>query len=474
MNRDNFNRLGIIEPIHRALSAENISDPTPVQLEAIPLVLEGHDVIGRAQTGSGKTAAYALPMLQNLLKTRTSPVRGSTRALVLVPTRELAEQVAGCFSSFGRYLGLKVAAVYGGVSRKTQITVLARGIDILVATPGRLLDLMEDRKILLGRAEIVVLDEADRMLGMGFIPDIKRIAATLPASRQTLLFSATLPSVIMDLAAEFLQQPRHVEISSSTREDPQITQKVLFVNRDKKNALLMRLLADREISRVLVFTRTKYRANNLSRQLSQKHVKTDALHSDKTQEARRKALQGFHAGHIRVLVATDIAARGIDVDDIDHVINYELPIEPELYIHRIGRTARAGKQGTALSFCDASELKYLRQIEKVLKKQLPVLKEQPFHSPGAEAAGKSSALKQNPERVPVGRPSMGKQRQGTMAIDKHARGGSPAGKQPGGNRKPGMPKQLQESRVRNWKSSKQGKKPRHSRAGNGESKPCFF
>ncbi len=465
MNRENFNVLGIIEPIQRALSAENISDPTPVQLEAIPLVLGGHDVMGCAQTGSGKTAAYALPMLQILLKTRTSPVRGSTRALVLAPTRELADQVAGCFSSFGRYLGLRVAAVYGGVSRKTQVNILSRGVDILVATPGRLLDLMEDRKILLGRTEIVVLDEADRMLDMGFILDIKKIAAAIPARRQTLLFSATLPPAIMDLAADFLQQPRYVEIASSTREDPQIKQKVLFVNRDKKNALLMRLLADQEISRVLVFTRTKYRANNLSRQLSQKRVKTDVLHSDKTQGARQKALQSFHAGHIRVLVATDIAARGIDVDDIDHVINYELPIEPELYIHRIGRTARAGKQGTALSFCDASEVKYLRQIEKVLKKQLPVLKEQPFHSPGAAAAGKSSAWKQHSDKVSVGRPSTGKQKQGTMAIDKQARGDSPAGKQSGGNRKPGLPHRTQDARSRGWKSSKKENRPRYARVG---------
>ena len=435
MNRDNFNTLGIIEPIQRALSAENISDPTPVQRQAIPLVLGGYDVMGCAQTGSGKTAAYALPVLQILLKTRTSPVRGSTRSLVLAPTRELADQISGCFLSFGRHLGLRIAVVYGGVSRNTQISILSRGVDVLVATPGRLLDLMGDRKILLGRAEIVVLDEADRMLDMGFIPDIKRIAAELPARRQTLLFSATLPPMILELAANFLKQPRHVEIASSTREDPKIEQKLLFVNREKKNALLMRLLADREISRVLVFTRTKYKANDLCRQLSLKRVKTDVLHSDKTQTARQKALQSFHAGYIRVLVATDIAARGIDVDDIDHVINYELPIEPELYIHRIGRTARAGKQGTALSFCDASEVKYLRQIEKTLKKQLPVWKEQPFHSPGVAALGKSFAGKLHPDRVSGHRPSKGKRHSGKMAIERQSRGGLSAGKSPGGNQK---------------------------------------
>ncbi len=404
MNRNNFHRLGVIEPIQRTLSASNINDPTPIQCEAIPLVLEGHDVVGRAQTGSGKTAAYALPMLQNLLKTQTSPVRGSTRALVLTPTRELAEQVAGCFSLFGMNLNLRVAAVYGGVRRNTQINILSKGIDILVATPGRLLDLMEDRKILLGRAEIVVLDEADRMLDMGFLPDIKKIIAALPAQRQTLLFSATLPPSIMELAESFLQHPRHVEIASRTQEDPQIEQKVLFVSRDKKHDLLMRLLSDRAINRVLIFTRTKHEANNLSRHLAVKRVKTGVLHSDKTQEDRKRALQSFHTGRIRVLVATDIAARGIDVDDIDHVINYELPLEPELYIHRIGRTARAGKQGTALSFCDASEVRYLRQIEKVLKKQLPVWKNQPFHAPRVAEDTKSFSGKNSKGNRKSGRP----------------------------------------------------------------------
>jgi len=404
MNRNNFHRLGVIEPIQRALSAVNINDPTPVQSEAIPLVLGGRDVVGRAQTGSGKTAAYALPMLQNLLKTQTSPVRGSTRALVLTPTRELAEQVAGCFSLFGRHLNLRVAAVYGGVRRNQQINVLAKGIDILVATPGRLLDLMEDRKILLARAEILVLDEADRMLDMGFIPDIKNIIAALPAQRQTLLFSATLSPPILELAESFLQHPRHVEIASRTQEDPQIEQKVLFVKRDKKHALLLQLLSDRAKNRVLIFTRTKHEANNLSRHLALNRVKTGVLHSDKTQGDRKRALQRFHAGHIRVLVATDIAARGIDVENIDHVINYELPLEPELYIHRIGRTARAGRQGTALSFCDASEVRYLRQIEKVCKTPLPVWKNQPFHAPGVAEGNRSFSGKTFKGNRKSGRP----------------------------------------------------------------------
>ncbi|MFW6139607.1 MAG: DEAD/DEAH box helicase, partial [Spirochaetota bacterium] len=249
---------------------------------------------------------------------------------------------------------------------------------------------MGDRKILLGRTEIVVLDEADRMLDMGFIPDIKQIFAALPARRQSLLFSATMSPVVTGLAGNILHQTCRIEIASSVSTDPQIEQKVLFVDRDKKNALLVRLLAERGVSRVLVFTRTKHRANNLSRQLARHRVTSDALHSDKTQAARMKALERFHTGRIQVLVATDIAARGIDVNDIDHVINYELPNEPGMYIHRIGRTARAGKQGTALSFCDASEIGYLRQIERLLKKQLPVWKNQPFHSRSAAAVKPST------------------------------------------------------------------------------------
>jgi ATP-dependent RNA helicase RhlE len=411
MKHNDFDRLGVIEPIRRALREENISNPTPIQKEAIPIVLAGGDVMGSAQTGSGKTAAFALPMLQTLQASRTNPVRGSTRALILTPTRELADQVAECFSSFGRYLGLRVAAVYGGVSRNEQINILSKGVDVLVATPGRLMDLMEDRKVLLGRTEIFVLDEADRMLDMGFIPDIKKISAALPTRRQTLLFSATLPPMIMGLAANLLKDPQHIEIASSTEQDPQIEQKVMFVNRSRKNALLMRLLKDRDISRVLVFTRTKHKANTLSRQLSQKHINNDVLHSDKTQGARQKALQSFHDGRIRVLVATDIAARGIDVDDIDYVINYELPMEPELYVHRIGRTARAGKQGTALSFCDDTELKFLRQIEKVLEKQLPVWTEQPFHDDKVASRARGSHAKRNAaknksaDRQPVNRDS---------------------------------------------------------------------
>jgi ATP-dependent RNA helicase RhlE len=283
-----------------------------------------------------------------------------------------------------------VAVVYGGVGKGDQIDWLHRGVDILVATPGRLLDLMEQQKLVLGRTEILVLDEADRMLDMGFIPDIKRIVMALPLKRQSMLFSATMPPMIVGLAANILTEPHNIEITSSVRNDPRIEQKVLFVRQNKKNDLLLRLLSDRTMSRTLVFTRTKHRADTLARTLTKKKVRANALHGDKTQSERTRALDSFHKEQIQVLVATDLASRGLDVDDIDHVINYELPQKPEVYIHRIGRTARAGKQGIALSFCDRSEVLYLRQIEKVLKKQIPVWENHPFHSPEEGGAGRSS------------------------------------------------------------------------------------
>jgi ATP-dependent RNA helicase RhlE len=276
--------------------------------------------------------------------------------------------------------------VYGGVSKKRQVAELVRGVDVLVATPGRLLDLMEDGAVLLRMVEIVVLDEADRMLDMGFIPDVKKIVAALPARRQTMLFSATLPQTISTLAGGMLREPRRIQIEASGKTIPKIEQKLLFVDQRNKKALLMDILDRQDFTRALVFTRTKRKAQNLSIQLSRRRVKADALHGDKTQAARQRALDGFHSGSTRVLVATDIASRGIDVSDIDHVINYDLPVEPEVYIHRIGRTARAGKTGIALSFCDTSELRHLEEIEKLLKRKLPIMKNQPYHSKAVVAS----------------------------------------------------------------------------------------
>lgn len=398
MNEDFFHGLDLIRPIRQALHEEGFEVPTPIQREAIPLLLGGHDLMGCAQTGSGKTAAFTLPILQTLVKSRRNPIPRSPRALVLAPTRELAAQISSSFASFGRHLRLRQAVVYGGVSKKPQVAELARGVDVLVATPGRLLDLMGDGAVLLRMVEIMVLDEADRMLDMGFIPDVKKIIAALPTRRQTMLFSATLPQSISTLAGGMLRKPRRIQIEANGKTIPKIEQKLLFVDQKNKKALLMDILDRQDFTRALVFTRTKHKAQNLSIQLSRRRVKADALHGDKTQAARQRALDGFHSGRTRVLVATDIASRGIDVSDIDHVINYDLPVEPGVYIHRIGRTARAGKTGIALSFCDTSELGHLDEIEKLLKRKLPVMKNQPYHSK-AVAASRSGAERRSVARA---------------------------------------------------------------------------
>jgi ATP-dependent RNA helicase RhlE len=383
MNTSNFDTLNLIEPIRRALAAQDYQVPTPIQAQAIPLLLAGRDLMGSAQTGSGKTAAFALPILQHLATNPKRPEPKGARVLVLAPTRELAAQIFESFTDYGKYLSLKKAVVYGGVGKKPQIAALASGVDVLIATPGRLLDLSEEGRVRLAQVEIFVLDEADRMLDMGFIPDVRRIIALLPARRQTLLFSATLPAEVRRLAQSMLRDPTHVAVPPEAGATPQIEQRVLFVDREAKTPLLLRLLEDESIQRALVFTRTKHRANRLAEQLAKSRIKVGAIHGNKTQAAREQALAGFHAGRIRVLVATDIAARGLDVDDISHVINFELPNEPENYVHRIGRTARMGKEGIALSFCDESESGYLREIERFLNRSVPVLRDHPFHSPAA-------------------------------------------------------------------------------------------
>ena len=386
MTTTGFDTLNLVEPLRRALRAENYEHPTPIQEQAIPMLLEGCDLMGCAQTGSGKTAAFALPILQRLSQNRVRPANKTARALLLAPTRELANQIAESFKVYGRHLGLKQAVVYGGVGKGDQINALSRGVDILIATPGRLLDLEGEDFVRLDKVEIFVLDEADRMLDTGFLPDIRKIIAMIPSKRQSLFFSATLSGEILTLARSMLLQPRHVSITPEVQAAPLIDQRVLFVDREKKTDLLVNLLEDENISRALVFTRTKHRANHLAHQLEKSRIKTDAIHGNKTQAARQKALDDFHSGRIRVLVATDIAARGIDVDDISHVINYELPNEPQNYLHRIGRTARAGKSGTAVSFCDATESGYLHDIERFIRHDVPVMLDHPFHSPFAAMA----------------------------------------------------------------------------------------
>ena len=380
MNEHFFQELDLIKPIKRALHEEGFTSPTPIQQKAIPLLLSGHDLMGCAQTGSGKTAAFTLPILQVIANSQRNPIPKSPRALILAPTRELAAQILSSFKSFGRHLNLRYEVVYGGVSKNQQVTGLARGIDILVATPGRLLDLLREGSVLLKMVEILVIDEADRMLDMGFMPDVRKIVSELSNRRQTMFFSATFPQTMRTLAGGMLRNPRMIRIEANEKTIPKIEQKLLFVEQRNKKALLMDILNRRNYKRALVFTRTKHKAQSLSIHLSKKQVRAGALHGDKTQSARQKALDSFHKGRTRVLVATDIASRGIDVSDIDHVINYDLPVEPEVYIHRIGRTARAGKTGIALSFCDISELGRLEQIEKLLKLKLPVMKNQPFYS----------------------------------------------------------------------------------------------
>jgi ATP-dependent RNA helicase RhlE len=368
-----FAELALSEPIRRALSHENYQHPTPIQAQAIPTLLAGRDLCGIAQTGTGKTAAFALPMLQRLAADATPRRRGSPRALVLAPTRELAIQIGDSFRAYGRFLPLRSAVIYGGVGQHPQVAALAAGLDILVATPGRLIDLMEQGHVRLDAVSIFVLDEADRMLDIGFIRPIRRIVAALPKTRQSLCFSATMPPEVTKLCNDVLRNPTRVEVTPSATTVERIDQRVFFVDAPNKRRLLASLLRDRTVARALVFTRTKHGANRVAEQLSRGGVRADAIHGNKSQGARQRAIAGFRDGSLRVLVATDIAARGIDIDGITHVINYELPNVPETYVHRIGRTARAGAAGTAISFCDRAERGSLRDIEKLTRRSLTVV-----------------------------------------------------------------------------------------------------
>ena len=369
----NFADLGVSEPLCRTLAAQNYETPTPIQAQSIPALLEGRDLLGLAQTGTGKTAAFALPILQMLAADRARPGPKEARALVLAPTRELAMQISQSFESYGKTLKLRQAVIFGGVNQFRQVRAMSGGVDILVATPGRLLDLMNQRHVHLARTSILVLDEADRMLDMGFVRDVRKIMAALPQKRQSLLFSATMPKSIEHLAAEILSDPVRVEVTPKVVTVDKIDQRVLHVDGKRKRELLTKLLEDDDLSRVIVFTRTKHCANRVSEQLDKAGLSSEAIHGNKSQGARQKALDMFRNGKARVLVATDIAARGIDVSGITHVINYELPNEPESYVHRIGRTARAGRSGIALSFCDASERAHLRSIEKLTGRLLSVV-----------------------------------------------------------------------------------------------------
>ncbi len=372
-----FQRLEIIEPILRSLEEEGYTIPTPIQAEAIPLVLAGKDLLGCAQTGTGKTAAFAIPILQQLYLKKHTGHKRTIRSLIVTPTRELAIQIGESFKAYGRHTGLHHTVVFGGVGQAPQTNALHKGVDILVATPGRLLDLMNQGHISLKDIEIFVLDEADRMLDMGFIHDIKKLLVVLPRKRQSLFFSATMPPEIVKLAAGILNHPARVEVTPVSSTADTINQFICFVDKVNKNALLLELLKDRKIKTALVFTRTKHGADKVARVLSKNNVGAEAIHGNKAQNARQRALSNFKAQSTRVLVATDIAARGIDVDDLEYVINYDIPNVPETYVHRIGRTGRAGANGTAYSFCDPEERPFLRDIEKLIGKKIPVMAEHP-------------------------------------------------------------------------------------------------
>jgi len=374
-----FQELQVIAPILKALDTEGYTTPTPIQQQSIPVVLEGKDLLGCAQTGTGKTAAFAIPILQKLYEQKTAiKTPGQIKALILTPTRELAIQINESFEAYGKHTGLKHLVIFGGVSQQAQTNGLRRGVDILIATPGRLLDLMQQHFISLQHLQFFVLDEADRMLDMGFIHDVKKIITKLPAKRQTLFFSATMPTEIAKLSQSILRDPVKVEVTPVSSTAEKIEQAVYFVEKEDKRNLLIHLLKDKNIASALVFTRTKHGADKVAKELNKANVKTDAIHGNKSQNARQRALSNFKNGDIRVLVATDIAARGIDVEDLTHVINFELPNIPETYVHRIGRTGRAGASGIALSFCDREEKVFLRDIHKLIAQAIPVMEEHPY------------------------------------------------------------------------------------------------
>jgi ATP-dependent RNA helicase RhlE len=394
-----FNDFGLAEPILRALAEEKYVTPTPIQAQTIPIALQGRDVIGIAQTGTGKTASFALPILNHLISKRLRPERKSARALVLSPTRELSGQITESFRTYGRHFRpLEIALAIGGVPINRQVRAVARGVEVLVATPGRLLDLINQRAFSLQQVEVLVLDEADRMLDMGFVHDIKRIVAMLPKERQTLFFSATMPQEITRLADSMLRNPERVSVTPQATTVERIAQRVIHVDKPAKAALLAELLKSEQTDRVLVFTRTKHGADKVVRGLQKSGFSAEAIHGNKSQNQRERVLADFRSGKLRTLVATDIAARGIDVDGVSHVFNYDLPNVPESYVHRIGRTARAGAEGVAISFCDHEERGYLRDIERLIRMSIPSTDRRSGERPRPEpvpAEGHHAAHRQN-------------------------------------------------------------------------------
>jgi ATP-dependent RNA helicase RhlE len=379
-----FENLNLIEPILKALNTEGYTTPTPIQEQSIPIILERKDLLGCAQTGTGKTAAFAIPILQ-ILEGGKIYDQGprAIKCLILTPTRELAIQIGESFTAYGRHTGMKHTVIFGGVSQGSQVSALKAGVDILIATPGRLLDLINQKFIQLHYLKIFVLDEADRMLDMGFIHDVKKIITKIPQKRQTLFFSATMPDEIQKLANTILVNPEKVEVTPVSSTADTIDQSLFFVEKNDKKKLLIHILNDKSIKSALIFSRTKHGADKITKDLVKAGIKTEAIHGNKSQNARQKALSNFKSGQIKALIATDIAARGIDIDELSHVINFELPNIPETYVHRIGRTGRAGSSGIAYSFCDEEEMEYLKDIQKLIGREIPVIEDQPYHMRGA-------------------------------------------------------------------------------------------
>jgi ATP-dependent RNA helicase RhlE len=439
-----FQDLKLIEPILKALKTEGYTTPTPIQQQSIPIILQRKDLLGCAQTGTGKTAAFSIPILQILHEDRLQHKEQKTiKSLILTPTRELAIQIGESIAAYGKHTGLKHLVIFGGVSQNPQVDSLRRGVDILIATPGRLLDLMNQRYVNLEHIKILVLDEADRMLDMGFVHDVKKIIAKIPAKRQTLFFSATMPKEIQSLADTILNKPEKVEVTPVSSTADTINQSIFFVDKGDKRLLLSHILKDKNIKRVLVFTRTKHGADKVVKDLIRTNVTAEAIHGNKSQNARQRALTNFKNSSTRVLVATDIAARGIDVDELTHVIQYELPEVPETYVHRIGRTGRAGSSGIAFSFCDEEEKELLKDIHKVIGKAIPVETEHPYPLRELSMAEKAKFdLKAKEAKKASGQRGAARQGFGRSRNhgDKPSSGGSAsagAGRSSGGNRNSG-------------------------------------
>lgn len=448
-----FSSLNLIEPLQRAISAENYETPTPIQAQAIPPLLKGRDVLGCAQTGTGKTAAFLLPIIQHLA-TNERHGRPVIRAIVLTPTRELAAQIADNFAAYSQFLKLRHLVVFGGVNQRPQVSALQRGVDVLIATPGRLLDLENQGFVDLSSIEFFVLDEADRMLDMGFIRDIRKVLAMLPKKRQSLLFSATMPKSILSLANSLLIDPVRVEVNPESTTVERILQSVMFVAKEDKKRLLREHVDSPDVESAIVFTRTKHGANRVVKELGREGIEAAAIHGNKSQGARIRALEGFKRGDIRILVATDIASRGIDVDGVSHIFNYDLPNIPESYVHRIGRTARAGRDGIAIAFCDESETLFLWEIEKITGKPLDRVLDHPWHNPASmpPADGRKPPA---PPKVAKGNSGGGHGRGGRSG------GGRSAPRSSGGNRSQGRdPRQRSSERDAPSRAGGEDNRPR--------------